>query len=76
MLLGTLYIPLLYFYSDGSWIRFTYMLMQEFRVAIHTVIILLYINVVLMVKQRYQLITLILSKKLPQMMSTLQVIWM
>jgi hypothetical protein len=50
ILLETVYITLLYFYSDGSWIRYTYMLMQELRVAIETVIIFLYINVVLMVK--------------------------
>jgi hypothetical protein len=62
ILLETPYIPLLYFYSDGSWLRYTYMLMQEFRDAIETVIILLYINVVLMVKQRYQIVTHIFSE--------------
>jgi hypothetical protein len=62
VLFGTVYIPLLCFYSDGAWIDYTYLFAQKFRGAIETVIILLYVNVVLMVKQRYQLVTHFLSE--------------
>jgi hypothetical protein len=62
VLFGTLYIPVGYFYSDGTWMRNLHMFTQVFRGTTQTIIILLYINVVLMVKQRYQLVTRVLSE--------------
>jgi hypothetical protein len=62
MLFGTVYIPVSYLYSDGTWMRNTHLFTQVFRGAIQTIIILLYINVVLMVKQRYLLVTRVLSE--------------
>jgi hypothetical protein len=62
ILFGIVYIPLAFFYSVGTWMCYMTLLSQTFRTAIDTVIILQYINIVLMVKQRYQLVKHLLSE--------------
>ena len=62
LLFGTVYIPAVYSYSDGTWTCYINMCSQAFRTAIDTVIILQYINIVLMVRQRYQLLKHLLTE--------------
>ena len=62
ILFGTVYIPLAFFCSVDKWMWSLTLFSQTFRSAINTVIILQYINIVLMVKQRYQLVKLLLSE--------------
>jgi hypothetical protein len=45
-----------YSYSDGTWLCYIYIASQILSTAINTVMILQYVSIVLMVKQRYQLI--------------------
>jgi len=61
ILYGFIYIPLFFLYYDGTWMSCTNVSSQLFKGVIDTVVILQYINIVLMVKQRYRLVKHLLS---------------
>ena len=62
ILFGIVLTSLTYSYSDGTWIWYVFMASQILTDAINTGMILQYINFVLMVKQRYQLVKRKLSE--------------
>jgi len=62
ILFGIVYIPLAFFYSIDTWVSYMTLFSEACRGVINTVIILQYINIVLMVKQRYQLVKHMLSE--------------
>jgi hypothetical protein len=62
ILFGIVYIPLAFFYSIDTWVSYMTLFSEACRGVINTVIILQYINIVLMVKQRYQLVKHLLSE--------------
>jgi hypothetical protein len=62
ILVGTLGTSCAYFYSDGTWIWYTFIVSQILTDAINTAMILQYVNFVLMVKQRYQLVKHMLTE--------------
>jgi hypothetical protein len=62
ILSGIIYIPLAFFYSVDTWMSYTNLFSQTFRNVMDTFIIIQYINIVLMVKQRYQLVKHLLSE--------------
>ena len=62
ILFGTVNIPLNFLLSVDEWTWSLALFSQTFRSAIDTAIILQYTNIVLMVKQRYQLIKHLLSE--------------
>ena len=59
---GIIYTQLFFIYCDGTWISYMNMCSEMFKRFIDTVVILQYINIVLMVKQRYQLVKHLLSE--------------
>ena len=61
LLQGIAYIPL-FFFSDDTWMSYTNVSSEIFRGVIDTVVMLQYMNIVLMVKQRYQLVKHFLSE--------------
>ena len=62
ILFGIVFTSCAYSYSDGTWIWFMFMASQILSDAINTGMMLQYVNFVLMVKQRYQLVQHILSE--------------
>jgi hypothetical protein len=62
ILCGLVYVPLAFFYSVGTWVSYVTLFSETFRGVISTVIMLQYISIVMMVKQRYQLVQHLLSE--------------
>ena len=62
ILLGIVGTSCTYSYSDGTWIWYVFMASQMLSDAINTGMMLQYVNFVLMVKQRYQLVKHMLSE--------------
>jgi hypothetical protein len=62
ILFGIVYIPLAFFYSVDTWVSYLTLVSETFRSAINTVIVLQYMNTVMLVKQRYQLVQHLLSE--------------
>jgi len=59
---GIVYVPFFFIFCDGTWMSFMNVSSEIIRVVIDTVVTLQYINIVLMVKQRYQLVNHLLSE--------------
>ena len=62
ILFGIVVTSCTYSYSDGTWIWYVYTVSQILSDAINTGMMLQYVNFVLMVKQRYQLVKHMLSE--------------
>jgi hypothetical protein len=62
ILFGIAVTSCIYSYSDGTWIWYVFTVSQVLSDAINTVMMLQYVNFVLMVKQRFQLVKHMLSE--------------